>query len=77
MLARMHAARTHACPHARMRADARHHAQDYANKPEIQELLQKLTTDLVCDKPEDPLQYLELWVQKARAQQSAPHNQQH
>ncbi|KAF5839054.1 hypothetical protein DUNSADRAFT_1751 [Dunaliella salina] len=49
--------------------------QEYANKPDVQELLQKLTADMVCEKPEDPLGFMELWVKKAKEQRSNRHNQ--
>ncbi|KAL6762248.1 hypothetical protein V8C86DRAFT_694624 [Haematococcus lacustris] len=51
--------------------------QEYANKPEVQQLLQQLTSDMFTERPEDPLTFIGLWVEKAKAQGNMPHNVAH
>jgi len=43
--------------------------QDYAYKPEVQELLQKMCTDLFSERPEKPLDYMIQWLKAEKDRQ--------
>jgi len=49
--------------------------QEYAAHPSVQELLQKLCSDLFTDRPEDALAYIAQWAAKETQQRELEQNE--
>lgn len=47
---------------------------DYAYKPEVQDLLQKMCTDLFTERPAKPLDYMISWLTAEKKRQDMSHN---
>ena len=46
---------------------------EYAYTPEVQELLQKMTTDMFCERPEKPLDYMIKWLLAEKQRRDLSH----
>eukprot|EP00798_Chlamydomonas_sp_ICE-L_P014717 gene14717-20757_t len=47
---------------------------DYAYKPEVQELLQKLCADVFTERPNKPLDYMISWLNAEKKRQEMDNN---